>query len=353
MRRGLSVVVVERDEHPRGASVRNFGHCYVSAQAGRALELALESRTRWLELAREAGFWILESGTVLALRGPEELAVALEFADARPELARVLRAEQALARAPLATAGLLGGLWTPLDLRVDPRRALPALIEWLQARGVEFHWRTTALGAETGVLLTSRGELRGEAIVIAVGHDLDRVLPDQAEDVGMRRCSLQMARVASPNGQTIGPALATGLALLRYRGFEDCPSRPVLRAQLERARPELLHADVNLIVTQLPDGDLVIGDTHRYAVAPSPFRDEKLDRLLLEEAAALLASGPLEVRERWQGVYAHAPGRELLIGSPAPGVRAVTVTTGIGMTIGLGLAKAVLSELVDQRYATL
>ena len=36
VRRGLSAVVVERDDHASGASVRNFGHAFVSAQAGQA-----------------------------------------------------------------------------------------------------------------------------------------------------------------------------------------------------------------------------------------------------------------------------------------------------------------------------
>jgi len=71
VRRGLSAVVVERDDRARGASVRNFGHGFVSAQAGDALVAALEARERWIELAREAGFWLLESAlkTVPDLRG--------------------------------------------------------------------------------------------------------------------------------------------------------------------------------------------------------------------------------------------------------------------------------------------
>ena len=35
---GLSVVVVDRDDHATGASVRNFGHGCVTAQAGVALD---------------------------------------------------------------------------------------------------------------------------------------------------------------------------------------------------------------------------------------------------------------------------------------------------------------------------
>lgn len=354
VRRGLSVVVVEREERARSASFRNFGHCYLSAQAGTALEIALESRPRWLELSSDAGFWLLESGTLLVARLPEELDVIREFAASSELGVQVLTRDEVLRRAPLGAADVLGGLWTPLDYRIDPREALPALSRWLaDEKGVRFLWRTAAWGVEEGLLSTSRGELRAETIVIAAGHDLDRLLPEIAEGAGVRRCTLQMLRVAPPDGRAIAPALAGGLALLRYGGFAGAPSLSALRARVELERPELLAAGVNLLVTQRPDGDLVIGDTHEYGHAPSPFRDERLDDLLLDEAARLLGTASLTVRERWLGVYADAPGQEFLSAAPAPGVRAVAVTTGIGMTTAFGLASRVFDELFDEAPVTL
>jgi len=345
VRRGLSVTIVERDERANGASIRNFGHCYVSAQAGDARELALASRSRWLELAVEAGFRIVESGTVLVARLPEELEVIREFAAGHDDVA-VLEPDEVLVRAPVSPDGVVGGLWTAADCRVDPREAIPAIARWLEEEhGVTLLNRTTALGVETGSVATSRGEIGAGAIVVAAGDDLDRLFPDAADIAGMRRCSLQMLRVTSPGGRTIVPALTAGTALLRYARFADCPSLPALRARVAAERPELIEAGVNLIVTQRDDGDLVVGDTHAYDVTPEPFRSEALDRLLLDEAASLLGSGPLEVRERWLGVYAYAPDLDVLVISPSAGVRGVTVTTGIGMTIGLGLAERVLDEL--------
>src|SRR5262249_38810407 len=152
--------------------------------------------------------------------------------------------------------------------------------------------------------------------------DLDRLFPRLAEQTGLQRCALHMLRVASPDGRRIDPALLSGTSLLRYRGFAACRSLPAVRARLERERPELLAADGNLMLTQRPDGDLTIGDTHAYERDPPPFQDERLDELLLAETAALLGARALTVRERWRGVYAHAPAREFLVARPVPGVRA-------------------------------
>jgi D-hydroxyproline dehydrogenase subunit beta len=347
-RRGLSVTVVERDDRARGASVRNFGHGFVSAQAGEAHDIAVETRERWISLAREAGFWLRESGSVIVARADDELAVMEEFVAARGDGARVLGPNEVLERVPVAADGLRGGLWAETDCRVDPREAVPALAAWLAAaHDVRFLWGATVHEVEPGRLRTSRGAIQAEHIVVAPGDDTDRLFPALAERARLERCTLHMLRVAPPNGRAIRPAVLTGQALLRYRGFADCPSLPAVRARLQSERPDLVAAGMNLIVTQRPDGDLVIGDTHAYGPLPAPFRDERLDELVLHETARLLGAGHLRVRERWRGVYAHAPEREFLIAAPADGVRLVTVTTGIGMTTALGLAPRVLDDLLD------
>nr|WP_007512928.1 MULTISPECIES: hypothetical protein [Pseudofrankia] len=149
-------------------------------------------------------------------------------------------------------------------------------------------------------------------------------------------------------GGRFGPGVLTGLSLLRYAAFEGCPSLPALRARFDAERPDLLAVDMNLMFTQLPGGDLIIGDTHERAVTRHPFQAEWIDDLVLAETADLLGVpvGELTVRERWRGYYATAPDREFLVATPYPGVRVVVVTTGIGMTTSHGLAAEVLADLV-------
>jgi len=173
--RGLRVAVVEREANPVGASIRNFGHGYVEAQAGEAFEYGLAARELWLRIAAEAGFWASETGTLLVARRPEELAVVEEFAADRGSAARVLGPGEALARAAVSPEGLLGALWTPGDIRVDPRVAVPKMADWLAERGVAFHWQTTAVAAETGRLVTNRGELEADAVVLAAGPWTGRI----------------------------------------------------------------------------------------------------------------------------------------------------------------------------------
>ncbi|GIH23943.1 oxidoreductase [Acrocarpospora phusangensis] len=343
--RGLSVAVVERDGHATGASVRNFGHGCFTAQSGEALGYALEARTAWLKLAKEAGFWLRDAGTVLVARADDEMAVLAELQAERGDQVVLLDRAGVTARVP-AGPEAVGGAWFPLDVRVDAREAVHAIAAWLAGQGVRFHWGTTAHTIEPGLVGTSRGRITAGRVVVAVGHDVDRHFPGLAEANGVRRCVLHMLRVADPHRREIEPAVLTGFSLLRYDGFAACPSLPAVRGRLAAESAELVGIGMNLMFTQRPDGDLTIGDTHAYATTVDPFNADALDRHVLAETARLLGVPRLDVRERWRGVYASAE-RPFLNAAPMPGVRVVAVTSGIGMTTALGLAPRVLDDLHD------
>lgn len=344
--RGLSVAVVERDEHSVGASVRNFGHGCFTAQAGQALDYAMAAREHWLALAKDAGFWVRECGSLIAARADDELTVLAEFAELRGDQVDLLDATEVGRHARLGD-DVIGGALLPLDLRVNPREAVHAIAAYLAGRGVRFHFATAAHTVEPGVVCTSRGRVRAGRVVVAVGHDVDRHYPDLAEAADVKRCTLRMLRVADPHGSGIDPAVLTGFSLLRYDGFAACPSLPAVRARIAEQHAELVEVGLNLMFTQLPIGDLTIGDTHSYRRTVDPYRAERLDELVLAEAARLLGVRQLRVLERWRGVYASA--REpFLIKTPADGVRVVGVTSGIGMTTALGIAPGVLDDLVGQ-----
>ena len=338
--RGLSVSVVDRSEHAVGASVRNFGHVIVSAMAdGPALQCALRARERWVSIGRRAGLGVHEAGTVIVARAEDELAVMAGVAADPRRGARMVTARELGALAPVPTRELVGGLHAQLDLRVDPRRAVGALASLLDDDEACIHWGATVHDVEPGAVHTGSGTVRAAAIIVCPGPDYGWLAPALAPSrTGLTRCKLQMLRVAAPARRRYGPALLTALSLLRYPGFSSQAGIEPLRARLVEQRPELIAAGVHLIVTQLPDGDLVLGDTHEYSETVSPFGDERLDELVLAEARRLLGAPGLRIRQRWHGVYPSAPGDPFLIAQPSPGVAVVEIVSGIGMTTALGLA---------------
>lgn len=346
VRRGLSVVVIDRAAGVVGASIRNFGHLCLTPQHGVAAELATSARAIWLRLAADAGFWLRESGTFVVARHDDELAVLAEMSEARREAAvgrvRLLDATETVRRMPVDPAVALGGAHLPDDLQVNPREASAAIAAHLRQLGVEFRYRTAVTSVGVGRVGTTRGPIDADTIVVAVNHDIDQLYPELAEQRGIVRCGLDMMRVDAGLRFPLDAPLLTGWSLLRYTAFAGTPAVARVRERLHSGHPHLAALDLNQMYAQLPDGSLLIGDTHYRGVAVEPFQTEQAFDALLDVTAELFAIPRPRVIERWQGVYASAPG-EFLIEQPEPGVHLVAVTTGIGMTCGLGLAEHVIA----------
>lgn len=345
LRRGLTVAVVDRASSVNGASIRNFGHLGVTGQEGEARAYAELARELWLTLSVEAGFWLRESGAVVVAQAPDELDVLREFRDRRGgHDVQLLTPAQVRERIPVGDGVAVGGAHLPGDLQVDPREAAPAIARWLDAHGVDFFWQTTVTGVETGRVHTSRGRVSADAVVVAVNQDVDQLFPGIAEANGIQRCGLDMMLVEAELDEPLAAPVLTGWSLLRLPGFAHTPSADALRERLAAEDPVPAALDADLMYAQRPDGALILGDTRHRGDDVSPFQSESASELLVERARTLFGLGRVRVLERWQGIDAAAPD-DFLVSSPAPSVRVVSVTGGIGMTTGLGLADRVVDEL--------
>ncbi|MEO3939737.1 TIGR03364 family FAD-dependent oxidoreductase [Paenarthrobacter nicotinovorans] len=364
---GLTVTIVERDHHAVGASVRNFGHCCITAQSGELYELAQTSRKYWLEFAERAGFWASEAGAVVLARTEAEMDVLRELSEVREpgqvELLSPAGTRDRLGATVSArerthdddgTSGaswpaLVGGAFLRDDLRVDPRTTVAQLAEWLSRQpGVELHWNTAALGftesAEGVTVQTSRGGLRAKRVFVCVGHDVDYLFPDLATEHRIQRCSLQMSLAAQPSGVEFAPAVLTATSMLRYPAFTDMPAAAALREEVSENQPELLEIGANVMFTQRPDGTIILGDSHHYARTADPFLDESVTSTLNAEIESRIGE-PLEIIQRWQGIYASSDVAPILVREVQQGVTVVSVTSGVGMTLSFGLAHRNVSHL--------
>ncbi|MFS2088109.1 TIGR03364 family FAD-dependent oxidoreductase [Paenarthrobacter nicotinovorans] len=360
---GLAVTIIERDHHAAGASVRNFGHCCITAQSGELYELARTSRKYWLEFAEQAGFWAVESGAVVLARTDAEMAVLRELSAVRePGQVQLLSPASTRERLdPVAAGlpdggtrqgvwpGLIGGAFLRDDLRVDPRTTVAKLAEWLSRQpGVELHWNTAALGfsqSPDGVTVqTSRGVLQAKQVFVCVGHDVDYLFPDLAAEHRIQRCALQMSLAAGPAGVRFTPAVLTATSMLRYPAFTDMPAAEALRSEVEAKQPELLDIGANVMFTQRPDGTIILGDSHHYHRTADPFLDETVTDALNNDISGRIGR-PLEIIERWQGIYASSDVAPILVRDIQPGVTVVSVTSGVGMTLSFGLAHRNVSRL--------
>lgn len=333
-KRGHRVRVFERSLKASGASIRNFGMIWPIGQpAGVMSEMAALSRRLWLEVLNKAELTYAANGALHLAYHDDEEAVAREFAEREPQRGRWIDTAAALERSPAIVArDLRGALRTEQEIVVDPRQVIARIPKYLAERhGVEFRF---------GIAVSEVPFPESDLTIICSGADFESLYPEVFEASGLTRCKLQMMRTSrQPSGWLLGPALAAGLTLRFYPSFASCESIGKLRRRVAETMPDYDALGIHVMVSQMPDGTLTIGDSHEYGLAVDVFNKEVIDGKILEYLATFAHFPNMEVSERWYGVYAKHPEEPYFVFEPEPGVRIITGVGGAGMTLSFGLAE--------------
>jgi D-hydroxyproline dehydrogenase subunit beta len=353
-RRGLRVIVIDRDAQANGASVRNFGFVTVSGQErGLMWARARRSRDVWREVAEAAGIPIVHTGLWMTARRPESVDVLEAFmATEMAAGCRLLSAAEARQRCPpLQAPRLLAVLESTLELRVESREAIPRLAAWLESQHrVVFMRNSTVRLLEPPSVHTSRGRVQADRVAVCPGDDFNGLYAERLALYALTRCKLQMLRLADPGFKLPG-ALMSDLGLGRYPGYAQLEAGAALKARLAVEQVQHVRHGIHLIVVQSADGSLIVGDSHAYAPTPDPLSYENVDALILDEFRAALGIEPPPTLERWIGTYASAADRPVLIDAPEPSVRLAIVTCGAGASTGFAIGEELIGSLLDAGVA--
>jgi FAD dependent oxidoreductase TIGR03364 len=342
--RGATVVHLERDLVPSGATVRNFGLVWVSGRApGRELQLALRSRELWEDIARDVpGVGFRANGSITLIENEKELEVAeraMVRGDAKEREFELLTRAEILERNPALRGEFDSGIYCGRDAAVESRAALGALRTYMEnSRRYEFLPGHELAGVADHVAIDHRGvHYGGDHVVLCLGATLSGFGAELFENDPLRKVRLYMAET-EPLGDTLTTSVANGDSFRYYPGFAEF-AKDILDAQPSPA------ADfaIQLLCQQRLHGGLTIGDTHEPEV-PGLF--ETLDRPMdIIERAARLVIGPAmpRIERRWSGVYYQlvdpTPNEIYFRKQVANGVSAVTGAGGRGMTLAPAIAE--------------
>ncbi len=349
VRRGLRVIVVDRDPEARGASVRNFGFVTVTGQEPGAMwARARRTREVWREVALAAGIPVVHNGMWMMTRRAEAFRLIETFMGTdMAEGCRVLSAQEARRRCPqLVAPDLMGVLESTVELRVESRDAIPRLANWLrEAHRVRFMRNAPVQAIDPPWVHTSVVRLRAERVAVCTGDEYQGLYAERFAAHQLLRCKLQMLKLADP-GFRLPATLMSDLGLVRNAGYATLEPISALRSRLALEQPEHLSNGVHLIVVQNADGTLIVGDSHHYTSTPDEIAYTPIDTLILQEYRAALGVNPPPVLERWVGTYAYAKDKSVLIDAPEPAVRLAVVTCGSGASTAFAIGE----ELVDSFF---
>lgn len=346
-KRGHSVTVIERSAKASGASIRNFGMVWpIGQMPGEPLEVALESRALWLEACHASGIWVDPCGSMHVAYQEDEWTVLQEFAAQSRQLGydcELLAPAAVLQKSPaVRQEGLRGALWSRTELCVNPPATIRTLPSWLaQQFNVRFRFGIQANQVETGKVRLSTGEvISADKILICSGSDFETLFPELLQNAGMRRCKLQMLKVASPlPSWRIGTHLASGLTLRHYKNFQVCPSLSHLKKRIADETPELDRFGIHVMASQNESGEIILGDSHLYDEEIEPFDSEHINALILRELRRWLHLPQWNIIETWHGIYAKYDVKHVYQQHPLPDVHLCTGLGGSGMTMSFGIAE--------------
>ena len=346
---GLSVVVIDRDPRCVGASIRNFGFITVTGQRdGDTWRRARRSRDLWQDIAEQANIPICHQGLTLVAQRPEALAVLEAFKETRmgEDCSLLTQDEVARTCSVVRTESCVGGMYSPHELRVESRDAIPQIASWLaHNHHVDFLFNQEVLDFALPHIQTSAGTLQAERIVLCPGTELNGVAKRYLQAYELSLTQLQMLRVRPPANFKLDSAVMSDLSFVRYAGYTGLGCHQALLNRLESEAPDSLAAGIHLIVVQSDDGSLVVGDSHHPATLYEPYAIESVDRLILKHLEETLLLTHYDVSHRWTGRYPVGPkDHDALILAPDPDVRVVSVTSGTGASTAFGLAEEVMQS---------
>ncbi|MGL4323384.1 MAG: NAD(P)/FAD-dependent oxidoreductase, partial [Beijerinckiaceae bacterium] len=226
--RGISVAVCEKGEVGHEQSGRNWGWVRVMGRDPGEIPMALESQRLWEGMDRlvDADVGFTRSGVVYVADTKADLAkheAWLEHAKTYQVGSRLLTPAEIPAVLPGSARPYAGGLFTPLDARAEPQKAVPAIARKVRALGGHVLTRCAVRGLETAAgrvsgVITEHGVIACQKVVLAGGAWSRLFLGNMGIDFPQLKVLGSVMRTAPMDGP---PTHAVGASDYAFRKRAD------------------------------------------------------------------------------------------------------------------------------------
>lgn len=240
--RGLRVRLLERNEKPQGATVRNFGQVVPSGMDQHWQALGRESLRLYLSIQKQVDLSVRQLGTIYIASDDEELILLEELSKLNADVdyaSELWTAEQCQRRYPQLRADYCeGGLFFPDEISVNPRVMIHQFHRFLRDSGnIAIHYQSAVnrLSAQPdGCVIATTCDGRAfaaEKAIVCGGDEFKLLFPDLFESSDLETVQLQMLRLVPQPGVKIPGNVLTGSSIRRYESFAQCPSWEAIKSK--------------------------------------------------------------------------------------------------------------------------
>jgi FAD dependent oxidoreductase TIGR03364 len=350
---GLKVALIEKNEFPRDATVRNFGQIVPSGMNTKWQNYGRESLRIYKEIQAEYDISVRQQGSVYLASDPEEMTLLEELAtinQGNNYPSELWTKDQCLRSYPgLKSTYVRGGLFFPEEINIDPRVAAARIIKYsIEKFHLHYHPGTlikNIIRANGEVILTTAGGdfLRAGKVFLCSGSEFQMLYPGLFAVSDLILVKLQMLSTVPQIWQKIHGSVLTGWTIRRYESFQECPSYWPIKAKEAKNSYQQKYG-IHILFKQNADGSVIIGDTHEYAPAGEAEKlsfdiQSPLNDYVIAEAKKILDLENWQIEKSWLGFYSQCKNEDVYKKTIDDHVHIVTGIGGKGMTASLGFAR--------------
>ena len=359
-KKGLKVAIIEQNNKPQGATVRNFGQVVPSGMNTKWQAYGRESLKIYKEIQSTFDISVRQEGSVYIASNDDEVQLLEELVDINKSneyTSRMLTKEECLINySGLKKSYVKAGLFFPEEIMVEPRIMINKLHEFMKTLGLHLFMSTKVIGCETVNnivhLTTSSNETyKALKVIICNGSDFKTLYPSLFNESDLIVSKLQMMQTKPQQNFRLKSSILTGLSIRRYEAFEECKSYKNIK---EKENPNSFEKKwgVHILFKQALDGSVIIGDSHEYATA---FAMDDLgfnlnmdiDKFIINEAKKIIDLPNYEIENRWYGMYSQCKTKDIYEHTIDQNIHIVTGIGGKGMTGSAGFSKTNINTIFN------
>lgn len=359
-KKGLKVAIIEQNNKPQGATVRNFGQVVPSGMNTKWQAYGRESLKIYKEIQSTFDISVRQEGSVYIASNDDEVQLLEELVDINKSneyTSRMLTKEECLINySGLKKSYVKAGLFFPEEIMVEPRIMINKLHEFMKTLGLHLFMNTKVIGCETVNnivhLTTSSNETyKALKVIICNGSDFKTLYPSLFNESDLIVSKLQMMQTKPQQNFRLKSSILTGLSIRRYEAFEECKSYKNIK---EKENPNSFEKKwgVHILFKQALDGSVIIGDSHEYATA---FAMDDLgfnlnmdiDKFIINEAKKIIDLPNYEIENRWYGMYSQCKTKDIYEHTIDQNIHIVTGIGGKGMTGSAGFSKTNINTIFN------
>lgn len=359
LKQKLKVAMIEKNQQPLDASVRNFGQVVPSGMNHKWQGLGRRSLDIYKDIQSKFDISVRANGSIYLASDEEERQLLHELNKINQTngyFSEIKSADECISRYDgLKQDYIKEGLFFPEEVTLEPRIAVNKIRGYMiEQLGLKYFPRRTAIEVQSSLDSVQVTCNTGEVLIAAqatvcTGSDFSNLYPELYKNSDLEVAKLQMMQTVPQKNLSIPGSVLTGLSIRRYESFTECTSYAAIKSRESEDSMERQWG-IHLLFKQTSNGSIIMGDSHEYTDVASSAQhgfdiNQEINEYMLDSAKKIFQLSSWQISQYWSGLYSQCKNADLFETTIDGKVHIVTGIGGKGMTGSPALAEQRIKDI--------